>query len=256
MIFDFTSKRFSAAVLPIALLIISAVLALIGGDLARSGPDQIEKILAYSACALAIFHIVFFLCRHVSIEASIKASDFVFLLFAATAIFGILEPQSSMQILRLKELTQDHYIRNDGTLVCEAESKEWVKHDPEPDSDPNLTRVVYCMFDKMVADASRRDYYNHSDMIFALQNYLRFKNEIRVEARDKRFEEAKELAIFMNENVFKYRIYENADFYISKLFSFYLLCIGLAINLAKVSADVLGWKSRSLGAEVRRAGDQ
>jgi hypothetical protein len=212
-------------------------LILIGAayEMSTTGPDQRVKLFLFAVLCLAVFHLAFWMCRRISNDKTIRATDYIYLTLGLVGIAGVLEIQSSLVQLRVREIIFHHLTDNDyqGPGYCQPF-----------DSDPlSREKFVRCAWQERIGKSWSQ--YDHPALKEALDSTLRVFPEGMPAPAQQYFGYAQSLYDDMEQSIFQYVETDPSIPLKRRLWAFYIICIGLTLRLSRVTAEILRWHMQS-----------
>jgi hypothetical protein len=205
-------------------LTIPTMLLIIAGFLVSvRGPVDYLKLLYFIAASLVTFHISFWLLRSTLNSRALKAVDYLYLSLGFVGVFGALDVQASVykgNIARILHYAVPEIVRLN---PCK---------DPDDSNDcvwPNM--MVHTLKDSLI--------YNHSWLEMDLRDATKvyYKNGIPP-SHQKFYDQVKLLYDDMQDQVFQYVEPIEQITTERKILAYYILCIGLALRITKVTAEL------------------
>lgn len=234
-------KKLIAKLFP-ATLLLTVLMMGVGYLLADSGGPQTVKIAIFLAFNLLIFHLLFRAFRKRSSERDLRTVEYLYLSLALLAVAGVLEFQSAYVEFERGRVIAGHmpYEGFAELPYCKArESGDVSAIDPQLLEKHHIGRL--CRW--QTAFSEELNTYDHKSMRNFIDNTEWNFGPTPPEPIAGRIEVLKKLWDEMEATVNRYKINTtDRNWVLLKLYAFYLLALGLAIRIGKLSADVFGWR--------------
>ena len=203
---------------------VAAVAAFVGLVQSSALRNQEFRLTAFAVGCLLAFHIVFFLCRRLTDEVTLRLIDYLYLGLALLGIYGALDVEATILKAKIPDIVAVHRVDYRKLTDCTGDVFQ---------RGCNWERDAFRVLDRP---------YDHLQYRYLLElaKYY-FEGGVPNEKQKPLFDTVTALYRHVQSSVYDHTEVHDIIVYMNKLNWFYLLAIGLALRLTKVSIEVFKW---------------